>query len=112
LRPKSTESTGDTGLTFSKVDTGLATYVRLRAMFVGVALMAACGGSEPVDCPNLSTTCPDPKPSYASDVRPIINARCPTCHSPGGQEPSRHSTTYGGVRHQPQAVLTQAHSGS
>src|SRR5205085_10628004 len=27
LRPKSTESTGDTGLTFSKVDTGLATYV-------------------------------------------------------------------------------------
>ena len=79
-------------------------------MFVGVALMAACGGSEPVDCPNLSTTCPDPKPSYASDVRPIINARCTTCHSPGGQEASRDFTTYGGVFQQRQAVLTQAYS--
>jgi len=79
-------------------------------MFVGVALMAACGGSEPVDCPNLSTTCPDPKLSYASDVRPIINARCTTCHSPGGQEPSRDFTTYGGVFQQRQAVLTQAYS--
>src|SRR5438105_15487091 len=84
--------------------------VRCRAILAAAVLLAACGGSEPVNCPNLSTTCPESKPSYAHDVRPILNARCTSCHSPGGQEPSRDFTTYSGVFSQRQAVLTQVYS--
>jgi uncharacterized membrane protein len=81
-----------------------------EVVLVGALLLAACGGSESVNCPNLSTTCPSPQPSYANDVRPIVNARCTVCHSPGGQEASRDLTTYSHVFEQRQAVLTQVFS--
>jgi len=84
--------------------------VRCRAIFSAAVLIGACGGSESVNCPNLSTTCPSPQPSYATDVRPILNARCTTCHSPGGKEAVRDLTTYSGVFSQRQAVLTQVYS--
>jgi uncharacterized membrane protein len=79
-------------------------------MLAAGLLLAACGGSEQVNCPNLSTVCPSPPPSYANDVRPILNARCTTCHGPGGQEAVRDLTTYQGVFQQRQAVLTQVYS--
>jgi uncharacterized membrane protein len=82
----------------------------LEAILAGAALLAACGGSESVNCPNLSTNCPSPAPSYANDVRPILNARCTTCHSPGGQEAVRDFTTYAGVFAQRQPMLTQVYS--
>ncbi len=34
-------------------------------------------------CPGVTAkSCPDTMPSYASDVAPILEARCQTCHAP------------------------------
>jgi|SRR5580700_1434726 hypothetical protein len=47
---------------------------------------AASDGSEacPVYPKNASCTDPKSPPSYASDIVPIIQARCSPCHLPGG----------------------------
>src|SRR5918911_16984 len=82
----------------------------MKRVLVAAVLLAACGGGSEVNCPNVSQTCPSPAPSFASDVRPIINARCVTCHSPGGQEAVRDYTTYSGVFAQRQPMLTQVYS--
>src|SRR5438045_4201713 len=83
---------------------------RILEVVLAVVLLAACGGGSDVPCLNVSQTCPDPKPSFASDVRPIINARCLSCHSPGGQEAVRDYTTYAGVVAQRPPMLTQVYS--
>ena len=39
------------------------------------------GAPAPVHCaPELPTACPDVVPGFASDVQPVIEARCTSCH--------------------------------
>ncbi|HVU51128.1 MAG TPA: hypothetical protein VHL80_10605 [Polyangia bacterium] len=65
---------------------------------VALLAVASCGGSPAAPaCPTFPTTCTSPPgPSYATDVAPIIQARCATanCHSPTGMEPNRPYQTY------------------
>lgn len=43
-------------------------------------------------------------------MAPIINLRCVTCHSPGGQEASRPLQTYAQVYAERSAVLNQVYA--
>jgi hypothetical protein len=84
---------------------------RATAVILGALLVAACGGSTPLNCPNdLPASCPSPPPSYRTDVAPIISARCLGCHAPGKQEASKDFTTYPNVFSQRQPILTQVFS--
>ena len=76
------------------------------------ATLVACGGPRTSgDCPNdLPKSCPSPAPSYQANVAPIINLRCVTCHSPGGQEASRPLQTYSQVYSERSAVLNQVYA--
>ena len=77
------------------------------------AALVACGGPRGTNgaCPNdLPASCPSPAPSYQTTVAPIINVRCVTCHSPGGQEASRPLQTYSQVYSERSAVLNQVYA--
>jgi hypothetical protein len=76
------------------------------------ALVMACGGPRTNgDCPNdLPPSCPSSAPSYQATVAPIINLRCVSCHSPGGQEASRPLLTYSQVYSERSAVLNQVYA--
>lgn len=79
---------------------------------LGAGLLVACGGPRTNEsCPNdLPPSCPSPTPSYQSTVAPIINLRCVTCHSPGGQEASRPFLTYSQVYSERSAMLNQVYA--
>jgi uncharacterized membrane protein len=79
---------------------------------MGAALLVACGGPRTNEsCPNdLPPSCPSAAPSYQAAVSPIINLRCVTCHSPGGQEASRPLQTYSQVYSERSAVLNQVYA--
>ncbi len=36
--------------------------------------------------------------SFSQDIQPIINARCVSCHAPGGQQPSSPYTSYDAIK--------------
>jgi hypothetical protein len=77
------------------------------------AVLVACGGPRGSNgsCPNdLPASCASPAPSYQAKVAPIINLRCITCHSPGGQEASRPLQTYSQVYSERSAVLDQVYA--
>ncbi len=82
----------------------------LLVMLAGAGL--GCGGPRTdASCPNdLPASCPATVPSYQSTVAPIINLRCVTCHSPGGQEASRPLQTYAEVYSERSAVLNQVYA--
>ena len=86
-------------------------HTRLVAA-IGAALLVACGGPRTnASCPNdLPPSCPSAAPSYQATVGPIINLRCVTCHSPGGQEASRPLQTYSQVYSERSAVLNQVYA--
>jgi uncharacterized membrane protein len=67
-----------------------------RAVLTLACLSAglACG-PHAQNCPNQSSpTCPAVVPDFATEVQPIFQAVCVTCHSPGGQEASVPLTSY------------------
>jgi hypothetical protein len=79
---------------------------------VAMAVAAACGQSGPT-CPtgDLPASCPASAPSYASDVTPIIQARCFPCHANGGVEGSRHNfQTYAGVFNERGPILDEIYA--
>jgi mono/diheme cytochrome c family protein len=39
-------------------------------------------------------SCPTPVPSYAAEVQAIFQAKCATCHAPGGQRSESPLTTW------------------
>jgi len=88
------------------------TSVRIGLVAALGAALLACGGPRTSgNCPNdLPASCPSPAPSYQAKVAPIINLRCVTCHSPGGQEASRPLQTYSQVYSERSAVLNQVYS--
>jgi hypothetical protein len=51
-----------------------------RQVTSDAGVVPACGS-------DVTPTCPSPKPSYKSDVVPILNADCNTCHVGGPSKP-------------------------
>jgi uncharacterized membrane protein len=70
---------------------------------------AACSGPD-ASCPNdLPASCPSDAPGYAATIAPLIQARCATCHAPGGQAGDRPLVTYDDVFSRRSAVLDQVY---
>jgi hypothetical protein len=61
-------------------------------------VVASCGSSPGPACPTFPSTCTSPAPSYATDVAPIIQARCAPCHSPTGIESAKPYQTWADVK--------------
>jgi hypothetical protein len=87
-----------------------------------LALIAGCGGGAGADpvtdggeaegAPAMCTvmlpaSCPDPAPSFAADVAPIIANHCRKCHRPGGVEQNQPLTTYQQIFSRRGTVLNQ-----
>lgn len=85
-------------------------------------LLAACGDTEGstaggggagggTSCPNdLPASCPVPAPTWATDVAPVIEARCATCHATGGIAADKPLTSHAEVFARKGAVLNQVHA--
>ena len=86
--------------------------MRARAWSVHVLLVAcAAGCSDPAPARNCAIpqmpSCPDPAPSYATDVSPIFQTYCVRCHGPGGVEFNKPLTTWAEANSRYGAVLQQ-----
>jgi uncharacterized membrane protein len=57
-------------------------------------------------CSVPSVPCPSPAPSYQSEVEPVLQARCLSCHSPGGVG-TPELNSYGLVHNNDIEVLAQ-----
>ena len=72
---------------------------RVFLVLVVASFSVGCGPTATTtNCPMVSSTCPSPPPSYATDVAPIIQQECASCHSPTGVEPNRPYQTYADVK--------------
>jgi hypothetical protein len=61
-------------------------------------------------CPTLETNCPSPPPSWTTDVQPLVEKYCVTCHEPGGVGiSSANLTTYADVFKNRTEMLTQVY---
>jgi hypothetical protein len=87
----------------------------LRAIFL-LAVVAAAGGcygsgAEPDACPrDLPAACPAQVPSYATDVAPVIETHCVTCHGPNGPASMLDFRTYDKVFAKRTSILSQVYS--
>lgn len=85
----------------------------IACMFMLVVCSASCGMDETSDagvmtCPNdLPADCPMPSPSYAGEVRPIIDHRCMPCHFPGGVAQEKSFVGYDDVHALRRDMLNQ-----
>ncbi|HVR60906.1 MAG TPA: hypothetical protein VMU50_03355, partial [Polyangia bacterium] len=83
------------------------------ALLVALAALVpavGCGGhgGPTVNCPqDLPAACPTTPPSFASDVKPIYDSVCTSCHAPGGQMGSVPLTTYAQIFGRRTTELTQ-----
>jgi hypothetical protein len=74
----------------AKVILGLAVAGASGALLVFFAgacsSPSASGGPVAAPCPNLDfpSTCPSPPPSWKTDVAPLFQAYCESCHGSGG----------------------------
>jgi hypothetical protein len=82
----------------------------VKTVFLALLLVAACGGSGGISCPNdLPPACPSPAPKYRTEVAPVIANHCLTCHGPGGQEAVLPFTTYQQVFNSRGTILNQVY---
>jgi predicted CXXCH cytochrome family protein len=67
-------------------------------LILGFAAAAAgCTGSSSTDASCAVTTpasCPTTQPSYQTDVAPILQSYCVSCHQAGGSEANKPLDTY------------------
>lgn len=56
----------------------------------GTGVSASCAGSVPASCPTVI-------PSYKTDVAPLLDTYCVSCHQAGGQEADKPLDTYAGA---------------
>jgi mono/diheme cytochrome c family protein len=79
------------------------------ALFANVILGAAavaCGAAPGASCPrDLPMSCPDPAPSFATEVHAIYEAKCQACHAPGGQEQNKPFTTLAQIQAEPLSTM-------
>ena len=79
------------------------------ALTLLVACAAGCSGpavSANCEIPQ-APTCPDPAPSYASEINPIFQTYCVRCHGPGGVESNKPLTSWAEVNSRYGSVLQQ-----
>jgi uncharacterized membrane protein len=77
------------------------------ASAIAVVACSTPGESSP-QCPGVSMDCPSPQPSWATEVQPLIQARCYMCHSEGGIEwPKWDLSSYSSASMNRMEVLTQ-----
>jgi hypothetical protein len=71
----------------------------LSALVSGLAgCDSATTGSAASACAvTAPSSCPTSAPSYATDVAPLLNTYCVSCHVAGGQEGDKPLNTYGGA---------------
>lgn len=75
------------------------------AMMVGVP---ACDGGSSSDCVDKTpASCPATEPSYATDVAPLLEKYCTTCHSANGSQPMDPLDTYTDVKQRSGEVKSQ-----
>ncbi|MFO0758448.1 MAG: hypothetical protein U0359_18290 [Byssovorax sp.] len=75
---------------------------RLFVFSIFAALLAAAcsnqvgsGSAAATACsPAVPASCPSSAPSYQSDVAPLLETYCTSCHSAGGSEPSKLLDSY------------------
>ena len=77
----------------------------------GSGSSSGSSGTSGSTCPrDLPTSCPSPEPSYATDVAPLIQAHCVTCHGPNGVSSDRPLGTYPQLFAMRQDVLDQVYN--
>lgn len=70
-----------------------------------VLVLAGCApNAGPSDagaaCVSIGAACPSPAPSYATDIAPLVEARCVGCHFPGTVTAPTDLSTYPQLRRQ------------
>jgi hypothetical protein len=94
---------------------GLSRTRRLLGLLGGGLLaLRLAGCSDPAQsgtCGVPPEICPDPAPSYANDVSPILQTYCVRCHGPGGVESNKPLTTWAEVKSRYGAILQQVYVG-
>jgi cytochrome c5 len=68
--------------------------------FAVAAVAAGCTGSSSTDASCAVTTpasCPSTQPSYQTDVAPILESYCVSCHQAGGSQANKPLETYQGA---------------
>ncbi len=76
-------------------------------------LLSACtssGASDAAMCTQIEQGCPSTPPSYATDVAPIVEARCVGCHFPGTTIAPDDLSTYSALRPRAGTALGQLQS--
>ena len=69
----------------------------MRTLWLVLLVSAsACGGMSAPSCPaDEPKACPTTGvPSYATDIAPLIDKYCTSCHGPGGEKSNMPLTTY------------------
>ena len=79
------------------------------ALIVLVGCAAACSdpAAHPACEPPPAPTCPDPAPSYASEISPIFQTYCIRCHGPGGVEFNKPLDSWAAANSRYGSVLQQ-----
>lgn len=84
---------------------------RLAWSLVAIPLLAACGSVASGGCPNdLPTSCPSGAPGYAATIAPLLEARCVSCHGPGGVSSEKPLGTWAEVSARRSSVLDQVYA--
>lgn len=82
-----------------------------RALVGAACCAASCacssGASSQASCAALSPACPAAPPSYATDIAPLLAAKCTTCHRPGDPSGAWPLDTYARVAGWDSAVFEQ-----
>jgi len=78
-----------------------------------VLLLGACtstGVSDAATCTSIEQSCPTTPPSYATDIAPVVQARCVVCHFPGTTIAPTDLSSYAQLRRQGGTALGQIQS--
>src|SRR5262245_2011693 len=83
--------------------------VSAAAMFSAILGAAGCGsGGDGDSCSaEVPGSCPSSAPSYKTDIRPIFQSRCTSCHTSAGSQPDPLLDTHAGVSKDKDRVKTE-----
>lgn len=68
-------------------------FATLSLLFISIMTQTACFYDNEQDLYGTAT-CDTTAVSYATDIRPIIDGNCISCHAPGGQQELTPLVTY------------------
>ena len=86
----------------------------MTTTFIAATLCACSDGGESgsaaSSCPNdRPSDCPATPPSFASEVMPIFERRCTSCHSPGGAASTKVLTDHPNIYARRGSVMTRVY---